>query len=851
MMNKTLYNWNKQKELALINHIQEEYVLELATELKKEYFNEKAMKFINFTSPTGTGKTKMIAKLLNLFPDSFFIITTLSKGQLDAQIEAALNKDVNQSNYQIYGANKLTATTKLTDADILSILNNHNQQNIYWLRDEGHIATNNWMQILEDRCKKIINFSATNHETGGIVCNFTNTTMLRTVNQEEGTIEKAIKQLLDIKKQHIKVPAYNPCALFRVTTDTHTQIILDMARKSNLSVISLVNNDNYDMSDLCKDDNYYDIIISKQKITEGIDIRRAHVIWIENKPGNVSTLIQAIGRCRRNALLWREDIDIFAPDNRKLLQDTRQCYVFYNTVGTKVDTDENGELVKAFCPYITVQKLKPGHTVYVDDGQLLNGLYVYELLGRTGEFQVSVDAKTGFNIVNCDDFYSPKYATPYSTIMEWLNLVNSLSRRPTIYWKTLKNTTNNFITKGLFESQKWDISNKKELIYSRYRDIVQNDGRPYVEEQRVALSDILWNPQYFDFKFNIAKAKENHDIYMQYISPIYIKICIDEEIVQLTRKETAALIRMKHLSFSDVDFETRSTFGIGTDTLNTQSTVPIADKELAIIAINEFHQSKNSNQWVLNTSISSNIARGTKLSLYLEKLYEEEISNVREKLFHNVNAFSFPKKMNSCLGYCVEYYAKYLLFGQEYLKEFWTATLKERKDVTSTEIIAIRACMLKYRAMMKSTYGESIVQLVPSLTIEKLIEENSKPFIETICRLGQRTYDFIKQQINFTEAKTINYVLSTPYLVGLVDIMDSSTIIDIKCTNSITEQMLRQVLAYAFVSQYRPDIDIKRVIVYDAVSGQSITINTTRNKTLMPAQSISPEILFNKNTLYA
>ena len=333
--------------------------------------------------------------------------------------------------------------------------------------------------------------------------------------------------------------------------------------------------------------------------------------------------------------------------------------------------------------------------------------------------------------------------------------------------------------------------------------------------------------------------------------PIYIKILIAEDTLQLTRKEVEILIKTKHLSFTDIDFETRSAFGISFENITTESTMPISDKELAIVSINEFHQSKNSNQWVLNNSISSNIARGTKLSLYLEKLYEKEILNERKNLFNNENIFSFPKKMNSCLGYCVEYYAKYLLFGQEYLNNFWEMACKEQVGTTSTEILAIRACMLKYRAMMKETYGDSVVQLVPSVTLEKLIEENSKDFVSTICQLGHKACEFVKQQINIPEAKTTSCVLATPYLIGLADIMDSSTIIDIKCTNSITERMLRQVLAYAFVSQYRQDVNISKVIIYDAVSGKSITINTTRNKTLCPAQIIPQNILFDKNTLYA
>ena len=101
------------------------------------------------------------------------------------------------------------------------------------------------------------------------------------------------------------------------------EIIIELCEKYRLKYITLIDNDDFDMEILCSDDNDYDVIINKQRIVEGIDIRRAHVIWIENKPNNNATTIQLIGRCRRNALLWRDDIDICLPKYRTLLQKTR------------------------------------------------------------------------------------------------------------------------------------------------------------------------------------------------------------------------------------------------------------------------------------------------------------------------------------------------------------------------------------------------------------------------------------------------------------------------------------------------------------------------------------------------
>ena len=154
------------------------------------------------------------------------------------------------------------------------------------------------------------------------------------------------------------------------------------------------------MADLCKDDNDVDVIFNKFKIVEGIDIRRAHVLYMDNEPSNPSTTIQVIGRCRRNALLYRNDVNIFLPKNKTLLSNTRNCWVYYNVKSMNIDTDENGELISAFCDHISCQELKVDSTIDVEDGQLPNGLNIIELKGQTGTYKVETDKETGFNVLN-------------------------------------------------------------------------------------------------------------------------------------------------------------------------------------------------------------------------------------------------------------------------------------------------------------------------------------------------------------------------------------------------------------------------------------------------------------------
>lgn len=391
---------NKEEAFKEINDIQDYYVNELLDKINNPDY--LALKYINFTSPTGTGKTKMISKLINKNPEIFFIVTTLSKGQLSTQIRTSLNRDCLYDNFVVYGLSDFRINSKLQAEDIISKLP---QEKCIWIRDEGHIKTNRYEELLSNRCLKIINFSATN-KYSDIKCNFTQTMMLRTVKQQQGSYIEALDKLVEIKNQHKRVKEYNPCAIIRhISNDEKIlQNIFKECEKRKLKYINITE-ENFDMSALCQDNNEYDVIINKFKLVEGIDIRRAHVLWMENQPKNDSTTIQAIGRCRRNALLYRNDIDIFDKENSELLKNTRICWVFYNVVDMKISTDENGELQNAFCDIISCEDIKPNTWIEVKDGFLNNGLQIYELKGCTGKYFVEKDSKLNMNYIKNVPFY--------------------------------------------------------------------------------------------------------------------------------------------------------------------------------------------------------------------------------------------------------------------------------------------------------------------------------------------------------------------------------------------------------------------------------------------------------------
>ena len=377
----------KKEWLEIITKRQMMYANQLACILKEE----SVKKTINFNSPTGTGKTVMIAMLVNSLANSnfFFLITTLSRGGLNKQVESSLSKMIKGVNYFVFGVSSFTSNTKLQAKDILNKI--PSDKKLIWIRDEGHIKSNNWTSILENVAYKIVNVSATNEQVD-IQCNFTDTPLLRTPIQLFGTPRESIEKLLEIKRIHKSVPHYNPCLIVRDVNEQVTDEFFSLANEYKLKIINITDS-NVDVQNLCKNDNEFDIIVNKMKITEGIDIPRGSVFYIGNRPNNEATVIQLIGRVRRNALLWNDDVDIFLPDNSRLLEETTKTYIYYRIEGSGVKTNSSNELSMELSDLISLESLIP-ETIDVKDNRLSNGYRISELslLGEnlfTGTLQLS------------------------------------------------------------------------------------------------------------------------------------------------------------------------------------------------------------------------------------------------------------------------------------------------------------------------------------------------------------------------------------------------------------------------------------------------------------------------------
>lgn len=862
-------------EFKRINQLQNNYVNDLIaymTNMENNY-----MKEVNFTSDTGTGKTNMIALLINKMPECFFVVTSLSKGGLHKQIENKLTELCNHKNYLVYGVADYKSNSKLSDADILNLI--PDDKKVIWLRDEGHINTNKWQELLYNKCWKVVNISATNKENSGVKCNFIETAMLRTVYQQNGTPEMALEKLIEIKKQHKAVKGYNPCAIMRVIDHSICDRIVNFCKKNSLTYISLID-ESHNILKLCEDDNPIDVIINKFKIVEGIDIRRAHVLYMDNEPSNAATTIQVIGRCRRNALLYRNDVDIFK--DKKLFDATKKCYVYYNVANMKIATDETGNLCNAFCNIISCEKLTSGSVVSVTNGELANGLVVAELVGQTGKFKIDVDPDTGFNVVNpASKSYETqsKFIEPKFLGYSKSEIYSRLTKEENINWATGEK----YITEGCYLS-KWNSFKAESLnLQIDINNILEKNKLYQIKKSKEGFYVQKYIPHLISFtyvnkKLSDIECKFVRDRNIEKIGPFKTKQgaarkcnslnkLFDGKVVVYKNYGASLFTIVNHLYYHanenyrkpncsevyNVEPNKMADTQITVTAISTindkthwyeKSTIDeyfetndfvsynkvVNDKEEAILGIDQYKSIKGAEgriNWILDKAVTSKVTKYSKLNTFLRKKYESQINDVTPYLYNGKNNFNFNSKANACLGYCVEYYAKYLVYGEKYLIKQINKAKSESNVTTINDFIIIRACMLKYKENMSLSYGSEVAKLIHTIGVEQLIKDDYAEFVKTVIKFGTRTAAFIKKELypTATEARQLyDPNLSTNHFSALCDFITKDKIVDIKCTSNITIEHVLQVLAYHYLSTKRDDLDIKELIIFDAVKNKYVRI---------------------------
>lgn len=871
----------KAEELQYINSLQEQYVDQLIEIIDSK--DNSVFKETNLTAPTGSGKTEMIAKLINKKIDWFFLVTTLSHGQLNEQIKSKLKSRCVSNNYVVYGVSSFTKTSSLQAEAILAAL--PKAKKVIWIRDEGHRNTNNWSALLEEHVDKIVNVSATNKMDNGVVCNFADTMMLRTVMQQSGDFDQAIERFLEVKAAHVNVPRYTPCILFRIMRHETEIKIIEACKSRGVRYKSLIGFNNYNMSDLCKDDCDVEAIIYQQKMDVGVDIRRAHVIWIETEPKNIATTIQCIGRCRRNALFWRDDVDIMLPENSSLMQATQICHAFYKVHGMHVDTNEFGELVNVFCPYISVQQLRPGSNIEVNNGVLPNGLNIIELAGCTGEFAISKDKNTGFNIVNNKTFYKSKkdkiknhlldsrmelfFAPSKDMHKAVANIVNEIEADSRACAKFgfgvvgFTGTCYETCRVGFYKEEKtpvyrlgywngkWEVNTswKRKYVYQSKSEFLEDlDNYVLTQKNRNKLNLIL------DFAKTVGRWKNKYPIdvsHERYKKRETSFFSGDNVCVELKHKSNVMSLRDFSLEiracvayrFHDYSYNFEECQRIAhcktiAPDLPQHYEIITNNKELAIIGP-ELYQCLEGKVWRPIVSVTRLLDSNTKFKKFIYSCFVDVLNKASPYYYKQKNEFGFDKKQNTCLGSCVEYYAKSLLYKNYIQNELDSVDRLLPKDDLA---VIFRACLEKYRNMMIATFGQGMSKTLRLPSIETLGKNEYKTFVKTCMSLGTQTKIRIQELLGFTDMVDMKYdpVLSTRHLCGLMDVVSYDTIIDIKVTSEISEKMLLQVLAYYYLSTLRSDLAIDKVIVYDAACDRYLAISGLRSGKIEASANYQP-----------
>jgi len=335
---------------------------------------ETNKKEITFKSPTGTGKTYMMADFMNRVisknPNVVFLVSSLSKGNLAEQNEEKFKEYILQGkftelkpllistessseegihipvNYNVYilPRDLYKKNGKLMQGSMINFLKtitskhlmNGLNKEIYLIKDECHIATNNLDSISDDYFTKVVNISATPKLQRGQIPDVEvkekdaiAAKLIKSIvwGDETDTLADALHKFKAIKEEYLARVGINPCMIIQISNKDEAEkelnnIIFPTLNSSDFNdlkwMLIVDKEKDCDTNDriktmtlpISKWKNYakknnssIDIIIFKMVITEGWDIPRACMLYQERNTKSKQLDVQVIGRVRRNPCL--------------------------------------------------------------------------------------------------------------------------------------------------------------------------------------------------------------------------------------------------------------------------------------------------------------------------------------------------------------------------------------------------------------------------------------------------------------------------------------------------------------------------------------------------------------------
>jgi len=250
------------------------------------------------------------------------------------------------------------------------------------------------------------------------------------------------------------------------------------------------------------------------------------------------------------------------------------------------------------------------------------------------------------------------------------------------------------------------------------------------------------------------------------------------------------------------------------------------DEESAIVGTDLMGQMKTDEgnvEWVEMKSVGFKVQSYNKLNSFITQKYAEELEQAKALCFGGTTHYDFEPKCARLLSGAVECYAKYLL-------DF--IDIRERP---SAKAMIVRGCLVKYRSALESNYGGTIGSSIRIPTEERFEEEGYRKFVDTVIKLGEKTKEFVKDQLYNQKMPTrqeVDPCLSIQHISGVADFITEDTILNIKTNGYIDATDVRQALGYHYLSTKRSDLHIRRVIIYDAYTDKSVTVNISeKNQT--------------------
>jgi len=326
-----------------------------------------SQKEITFKAPTGSGKTYMMADLMNRVlaenPHVVFLVSSLSKGDLARQNYEKFTeyKDKNRFphlnpyliNSNVAGEERLYIPPEhnvyllprdlykkggrlmqgAMDAFLMELFVEKHKKFIL-IKDECHIATKNLDSISDNFFEKTVNFSATPKLARGQHPDVEirneeaeNAKLIKTISwgSEADTVADALTKFEEVKEDYRNLLGVNPCLIIQISNkhkaDEELQNVIMPAlhTKPEMKWMLIVDkekecetNDVFKAKKLpvARWKNYakshtatIDVIIFKMVITEGWDIPRACMLYQVRDTQSKQLDEQVMGRVRRNPRL--------------------------------------------------------------------------------------------------------------------------------------------------------------------------------------------------------------------------------------------------------------------------------------------------------------------------------------------------------------------------------------------------------------------------------------------------------------------------------------------------------------------------------------------------------------------